>query len=196
MAYLRWSSSPWHAYRHADGGEGDAALFVAWHVSFTGFNVTARQLRQAGCEGQPDRLRQFMEGVPNLDPLALGAAESLSPAVDQFLFEALNAGRIPMPAQVASRYKRLKRLVEEEVNRPRQEDRTGAARSRQTQQLMDWMQEIQDIDRRHPPPPLPSEVRTLMDARGMRALAGEMVSALQDADERARIDAALNAWPP
>ena len=61
---------------------------------------------------------------------------------------------------------------------------------------MAWMQEIQDIDRRHPPPPLPAEVRTLMDARGMRALAGEIVSALQDAEELARIDAALRAWPP
>ena len=196
MAYLRWSSAPWYAYRHIDGGNGDAALFVAWHVTFTGFEVAASRLQQAGCEGQPDRLRQFMKSFPNLNPQALGDAESLSPAVDQFLFEVFNAGRIPMPAQVASRYKRLKRLVEQEVNRPRQAGRIEVSREQETEQLMDWMCEIHDIDRRHPPPPLPLEVRALMNARGMRALAGETVSSIQDAEERARIDASLNRWPP
>lgn len=195
MADLRWSSSPWYAYRNIDGGNGDAALFVAWHASFAGFEVTASRLQQAGCEGQPDRLRQFMKSFPNLNPQALGDAESLSPAVDQFVFEVFNAGRIPMPAQVASRYKRLKWLVEQEVNRPRPVGRSDVSRAQETGQLMDWMCELQDIDRRHPPPPLPLEVRALMNARGMRALAGETVDSIQDAEERARIVAALNAWP-
>ena len=60
MAYLRWSWSPWYAFSHADGGEGDDAVLVAWHERGAGASVTAGELFQAGCEVQPDRLRDFL----------------------------------------------------------------------------------------------------------------------------------------
>ena len=62
MAYLRWSGSPWYAFSHVDGGDGDAALLVAWHERGAGATVAAGELLRAGCEGRPERLRDFMAG--------------------------------------------------------------------------------------------------------------------------------------
>ena len=61
MAYLRWSRSPWYAFPHVDGGDGDDAVLVAWHARGAGGTVSAGELLRTGCNGQPERLRAFME---------------------------------------------------------------------------------------------------------------------------------------
>jgi hypothetical protein len=35
MAYLRWSGSPWYAFSHVDGGDGDDVVFT-WSVELDG----------------------------------------------------------------------------------------------------------------------------------------------------------------
>ena len=196
MAYLRWSWSPWYAFSHADGGEGDDAVLVAWHECGAAASVTAGELVQAGCEGNLERLRDFIADRLTDDEGKTTAAmkdiDALAPAVDQFLFEICNAGKIPMSAEVASRYRELKRWIEKSVNQPRQEQ---AVDSRGFPMWFAWCAEIDEINRRHPPPRLSREIRDLMQARALRALLGPAVSPAQDAFERAQI-AAATQWPP
>lgn len=134
-----------------------------------------------------------MEGLPGMDSQALRDAGLLAPAVDRFLFEVCNAGKIAMPPEVARRFRTLRRLVRRAMKQP------GAARAVEARGLpawFGWTAQIDAIDRQYPPPKLPQDVRDLMQARAMRALAGECVSAEQDAAERRRIAAAYDAWPP
>jgi len=196
MAYLRWSGSPWYAYASADGGDRDEEVLIAWHGQGARVAVTAGELLRAGCEGQPERLRAFMERrVGNQEPAQAAAmkdVDALAPAVDQFLFEICNAGKIPMPPEVANRYRELTRLIDEAVSRPSLEQ---AADSRGLPMWFAWSAEVAEIKRRHPPPRLSREIRDLMQRRALRALGGQSVSPGQDALERARIAAACE-WPP
>lgn len=196
MAYLRWSWSPWYAFSHADGGDGDDALLVAWHERGAGATVAVGELLRGGCEGDPERLRDFMEGGFRAEAAGKAAAmqdiDALAPAVDQFLFEVCNAGKIAMPPEVASRYRELARLIKQAVNQPL---RAQAVDGRGFPMWFAWCAEIDEINRNHPPPRLSRETRDLMQARALRALLGSAVSTAQDAFELAQI-AAASEWPP
>ena len=196
MAYLRWSWSPWYAFSHADGGDGDDALLVAWHERGAGATVAVGELLRGGCKGDPERLRDFMEGRFRAEAAGKAAAmqdiDALAPAVDQFLFEVCNAGKIAMPPEVASRYRELARLIKQAVNQPR---RAQAVDSRGFPMWFAWCAEIDEINRKHPPPRLSREIRDLMQARALRALLGPAVSPAQDSFELAQI-AAASEWPP
>ena len=195
MAYLRWSWSPWYAYSHADGGDGDDAVLIAWHERGAGVSVTAGELVQAGCEGHPQRLHDFMAGRFRADDdkttAALKDVGALGPAVDQFLFEIVNAGKIAMPDDVANRYRDLKRWIKEAINVPR---RDQAQDSRGFPLWFGWWTEMDEIVRCYPPPRLSREIRDLLQVRALRVLRGEDVSPEQDALERATIAAACE-WP-
>ncbi len=196
MAYLKWGNSPWFAYARADGGEEDDDVLVAWHERGACASVAAGELLRAGCEGRPGRLRDFMAGRFGADESTMTAAmddiDALAPAVDQFLFEIFNAGKIPMPPDVANRYRELAGLIKTAVKQPRQ---AQAVDSRGFPMWFAWCAELDEINRRHPPPRLPRDIRSLMHARALRMLQGEDVSAAQDEFERARIAAAVE-WPP
>ena len=196
MAYLKWSWSPWYAYSHVDGGEGDDALLVAWHESGPRFDATAGELREAGCEHRPEGLLAYMEQrAPKLGAQVLRDADALGPAVDEFLFEVYNAGKIPMPRDVARRFRTLRRLVKRAVNRP---GRYNAVDARGFPMWFVWTGELNEINRQYPPPRVPQEIRDLMTARALRAMGvgAETVSPEQEADERRRIAQARDAWPP
>ena len=195
MAYLRWSGSPWYAFSHMDGGDGDDALLAAWHERGAGATVAAGELLRAGCEGQPERLRNFMKGQFCGEAAGKAAAmkdiDALAPAVDQFLFEVCNAGKVAMPHEVAKRYGELKRRIDESLADPHSKYPVD---SRGVSMLFTWSVELEEIRRRYPPPRVSREIRDLIQARALRALAGQSVSAAQDAFERARI-AAASEWP-
>lgn len=193
MAYLRWSPSPWYAYAHADGGDGDEAVLVAWHESGPGLQATAKTLRRAGCESRIDRLRNFMAGLPELTPEALRDTNRLAPAVDQFLFETYNAGKIPMPVEVARRCRVLNRLVQRAFSRPQN---AQAEDAREIPLWVRWARELKELSKQYPPPPLPQPIRDLVQARALRALAGVTVDPGKDAAELAQIESARLAWPP
>jgi len=193
MAYLRWSGSPWYAYSHIDGGEGDDALLEAWHERGFRFAATAGTLDRAGCHGSPGNLRVLMAGMPGVDAAALADVHKLGTAVDQFLFDVHNAGKIPMPPMVARRYRVLKQLLKRALRQPRQsqgEDERGFPL------WFGWYAELNEINRQYPPPDIPREIRDLMQARALRALAGEVVLAEQETSERRLIAAAQDFWPP
>ena len=157
MAYLKWSWSPWYAYSHVDGGEGDDALLVAWHASGPRFDATAGELRDAGCERRPEGLLAYMEQrAPKLGAQALRDADALCPAVDEFLFEVYNAGKIPMPRDLARRVRTLRRLVKRAVNRP---GRDNAVDARGFPMWFVWTGELNEINRQYPPPRVPQEWR-------------------------------------
>lgn len=195
MAYLRWSGSTWFAFSPTDGGDGDKALLVAWHAEGADATVTARELLRAGCVGQPDRLRTFMERRIRVEEHAKRAAmkdiEVLAPAVRRFLFDVYTAGQIVMPPDVANRHRELKQRIDEALT-----ERCGEhpVDSRGVSMLLEWSVELEDIRRRYPPPRVSREIRELMHARALRMLRGEEVSPEQDALERARIAAACE-WP-
>ena len=191
MAYLKWSWSPWWAFSHIDGGDGEDAVLAAWHERGARVAISASDLIRAGCEGQPERLRALMARHPGIDAAALEDLGALGPAVDQFLFEICNAGKITMPAEVANRYRDLKRWINEAVNAPR---RDQANDSRGFPLWFGWWTEMDEIVRCYPPPSLSRDIRNLMQVRALRVLRGEDVSPEQDALERARIAAACE-WP-
>ena len=135
--------------------------------------------------------------MPHLHPQALADIDLLAPAVKEFLFAVYNAGLIPVPETVVRRYRVLKRLVARAVRRPAGNTVVSVEVGQEsTLRLLTCMGEIQEIDGQFPPPDLAPEIRVLMDERGIRALAGEPISPDQEAEECARIEAALNAWPP
>jgi hypothetical protein len=181
MAYLKWTGSPWHAFSHIDGGDGEDAVLAAWHERGARIAISEGELVREGCEGQPERLRAFIEDV--------GA---LGPAVDQFLFEICNAGKTAIPSEVANRYRDFKRCINEAANAPR---RDRASDSLGYPLWFGWWTEMNEIIRRHPPPRESREIRDLMQARALRVLLGPAVSPAQDAFERAQI-AATTEWPP
>jgi hypothetical protein len=199
MAYLRWSGSPWYAFSHVDGGDGDDAVLVAWHVQGVGATVTAGELLRGGCEGNPERLRDLMNrkmrgskpaSVESM-ATAMKDVETLAPAVDRFLFDVCNAGKIAMPPDVAYRYCELKRWIDEALADP---CRKYPVDSQGVSMLFVWSVELDQIRRRYPPPRVSRDIRELMQARALRMLRGEGVTPEQDALERARIEAAC-AWP-
>lgn len=197
MAYLRWSESPWYAYSHVDGGDGDDALLLGWHEAGFRFAATAGELDRAGCKGAPGKLLAFMADMPGVTDAALAHANELAPAVDQFLFEVHNAGKIQMPPEVARRYRVLKRLLKRSVRQPRHLKRKSEAEDERGFPLwFRWYAELGEFNRHYPPPDIPQEIRDLMQARAIRALAGDDVSVEQDAAERLRIAEAYDAWPP
>ena len=191
MAYLKWSWSPWWAFSHIDGGDSEDAVLAAWHERGARVAISASDLIRAGCGGQPERLRELMARHPGIDAAALKDVGALGPAVDQFLFEIGNAGKIAMPDEVANRYRHLKRWINEAVNVPR---RDQAQDSRGFPLWFGWWTEMDEIVRCYPPPRLSREIRDLMQVRALRALRGEDVSPEQDALERATIAAACE-WP-
>ena len=195
MAYLRWSGSPWYAFSHVDGGDGDDALLVAWHERGAGATVAAGELLRAGCEGRPQRLRDFMEARFRAEatgkPAAMKDIDVLAPAVDQFLFEVCNAGKIAMPPDVASRYRELAEGVRGALAQPSE---VQALDSHGSPRWFAWCAELDEINRHFPPPRLPREIRDLMHTRALRMLQGEGVPPAQDARERERIAAACE-WP-
>ena len=195
MVYLRWSGSPWYAFSHLDGGDGDDALLVAWHERGAGATVAAGELLGAGCEGRPERLRDFMEARFRAEaagkPAAMKNIDVLAPAVDQFLFEVYNAGKIAMPPEVAHRYRELKRWIDEALADPHGKYPVDG---RGVSMLFTWSVELEEIRRRYPSPRVSRKIRDLIQARALRALAGQSVSAAQDALERAQI-AAASQWP-
>lgn len=195
MAYLRWSGSPWYAFSHIDGGDGDDAVLVAWHTRGAGATVTAGELLRAGCKGEHERLRVFMEHRIRAEEPGKTAAmqdvEVLAPAVDQFLFDVYNAGRIAMPPEVANRYRELKRWIDESLADPCSKYPVD---SRGVSMLFTWSVELAEIRRRYPPPRVPRDIRDLMQARALRMLRGEHIPPEQDALERARIAWAYE-WP-
>jgi hypothetical protein len=122
---------------------------------------------------------------------AMKDVEALVPAVDQFLFDVANAGKIAMPPEVAHRHRELKRWIDEALADPCSKypvDSKGAS------MLLEWNVELEDIRRRYPPPRPSLEIRELMHARALRMLRGEDVTPEQDALERARIAEAYE-WP-
>lgn len=199
MAYLRWSGSPWYAFSHVDGGDSDDAVLVAWHVQGAGATLTAGELLRGGCEGSPERLRDLMDRKMRSNGPAKAASmttamkdvEVLAPAVDQFLFDVANAGKIVMPSEVADRYRELKRWIDETLADPCSKYPVD---SKGVSMLFTWCSELERIRRRYPPPRVPRDIRDLMQARALRMLRGEDVSSEQDALERARI-AAVYEWP-
>ena len=154
MAYLLWTGSPWYAYAHDDGGEADDAVLIAWHASGARAAVTAAELLRAGCEKQPERLRSFMERRMSYEPAAMKDVAALAPAVDRFVVDICNAGRIPMPPEVANRYRELTRLVYEAVNQPPREQ---AVDSRDLPTWFAWSAELDEMRNRHLLPPLPEQ---------------------------------------
>jgi len=193
MEYLRWSWSPWYAHSHIDGDDGDDALLVGWHEAGFRFEARAWELDRAGCAGSPGNLLAVMARKSGVDAAALADADSLAPAVDQFLFEVRNAGKIPMPPKVARRFRVLKRRLGCTL---RQRLSAPGEHGQRFPQWFHWQAEIAVLDRQYPPPRLPREIRDLMQARALRSIAGRTVSAEQDVSERLRISAALDAWPP
>lgn len=195
MAYLRWSESTWFAFSHTDGGDGDSALLVAWHAEGADATVTARELLRAGCVGQPEQLRTFMERWIRVEEHAKRAAmkdiEVLAPAVRRFLFDVYTAGKIVMPPDVADRYRELRRRVDDALTAPCREHPVD---SRGVSMLLEWSVELEEIRLRYPPPHVPREIRELMQTRALRMQQNEDVSPEQDALERARIEAACE-WP-
>jgi hypothetical protein len=117
LAYLRWSDSNWYAYTHADGGVGDDAVFKAMHGSGPTLLVTAAELRRAGVQGDPRGLQNWMASMGGLTDRVLSDVGELSPAADQFLFEAYNAGKLMMPPELARRYRVLRRLLRRNAER-------------------------------------------------------------------------------
>ena len=194
MAYLRWSSSPWHAFSHIDGGDGDEALLAAWHVAGARLELSAGELRQAGCAGSPERVRALLARAPGIDAAALADANALAPAIDQFLFEIEFAGRIPMPTEVANRRRELWGWIEAAFAKPGDADSAAARVSTDTPALLQWVAEFGDINRRFPPPRPSREIRELVQLRALRAMRGEVVSPEQDARECERI-AKASRWP-
>ena len=194
MAYLRWSSSPWYAFSHIDGGDGDDALLAAWHEAGVRLAVTAGQLRAAGCGGSPGCVRALLARTPGIDAAALADADALAPAVDQFLFEIEFAGKIPMPPDVVRRWRELRGWIDAALARPGDGADTTAPKTGGTSMLLRWIAEFGDINRRYPPPRPSREIRELVQARALRAFRGEVVSPEQDAQERERI-AHANRWP-
>ena len=192
MSYLLWTSSPWYAYAHDDGGEADDAVLIAWHASGAHAAVTAADLLRAGCEKQPERLRSFLERRMGNEPPAMKDVVALAPAVDRFVVDICNGGKIPMPPEVGNRYRELTRLVYEAVNQPRREQ---AVDSRDFPTWFAWSAELDEMKHHHPPPPLSRGIRDLKQTRALRMLRGEEVTSDQDALERARI-AAASEWPP
>ena len=150
-------------------------------------------MRVAGCEGQPARLLAWMEGLRGMNAEALRDAGLLAPAVDQFLFETYNAGKIPMPMEVARRFRTLTRMVTRGM---KQAPSAQVVDSSGYPLWLGWNAEINAINRRYPRPRVPQEIRDLMQTRALRVLAGEYVSPEQDSAERRRIAAAHDAWPP
>ena len=196
MAYLRWSSSPWYAYSHIDGGDGDAALLLAWHERGARLAVTAGELVRAGCGPSPAPLRALLERSAGIDAAALQDVALLAPAVAQFLFEIQYAGKIAMPAEVAQRWRELRRAIEDAFARP--VDAHAAAceiDSDGTPTLLRRIAEFGAINRCYPPPRPSREIRDLIQSRALRAMAGERVSPAQEAKERERI-ARATEWPP
>jgi hypothetical protein len=195
MAYLRWSWSPWYVYSHIDGGDGNAAVLVIWHAGGARAAYTAGELLEAGCSGRPEQLRALLASCENIDQTGMAHAledlAELVPAVDEFLFEIVNAGRIPMPLEVAGRYRELRRLIRQAVNAPRHEQVVDA---RGFPMWFAWCNEIDEIHRRHPPPRVPKTIRDLISARAVRAMKGEVIPAFQDTEERALI-ATATEWP-
>lgn len=195
MAYLRWSDSTWFAFSPTDGGDGDSALLVAWHAEGADATVTARELLRAGCVGQPEQLRTFMERWIRVEEHAKRAAmkdiEVLAPAVRRFLFDVYTAGKIVMPPDVANRHCELKRRIDEALT-----GRCGEhpVDSRGVSMFLEWSVELEEIRLRYPPPHVPRETRELMQTRALRMQRGDEVSPEQDALERARIAAACE-WP-
>ena len=193
MAYLRWSESPWYAYSHADGGDEDDALLVGWHEAGFRFAATAGELERAACKGEPGKLLAFMADMPAVTDAAFAEADELAPAVDQFLFEVRNAGKIPMPPAVARRFRVLKRLLRRAYGQLRS---SQGADERGFPLWFRWYEELSDLNRQYPPPDIPQEIRDLMQARALRALAREPFPTEQDAAERLRIAGAQDGWPP
>ena len=122
MAYLRWGDSPWFAYTRAACIGEDDGILVAWHERGACTSVRASELFRAGCEGQLPQLRNFMASRFGADEtmtkLAMNDIDTLAPAVDQFLFEITNAGKIPMPSAVAKRYRELAEWIRAAVAQP------------------------------------------------------------------------------
>ena len=112
-------------------------------------------------------------------------------AVDQFLFDIANAGKIVMPREVALRYRELKWRIDEVLADPCNKD---PGDSRGASMLVTWSVELGEIRRRYPPPRVSREIRELMHSRALRMLRGEDVSPEQDAMEMERIAAELE-WP-
>ena len=105
MAYLRWSSSNWHAYWQASTPPGDeAVLTVHGHVHFA---LRAGELVARGCWGNGASLRRWILQLFKDDERIMRTTFAdwveLSRAVDDFLREVYEGGRIPVSAQVARR---------------------------------------------------------------------------------------------
>jgi hypothetical protein len=194
MAYLHWSGSTWFAFSHTDGADGDNALLVAWHGGGADATVTARELLRAGCVGEPEQLRTFMERRINVEEDAKRAAmkdiEVLAPAVRAFLFDVYKAGTLVMPPDAANKHRDLKRCVDEALTQRREHpvDNRGVS------MLLKWSAELQVIRRRYPPPRPSLEIRELIHTRVLRRLRGNDVAPEQDTVERAKI-AAESEWP-
>ena len=170
-------------------------MLVAWHAEGADATVTARELLRAGCVGQPERLRTFMERWIRVEDPAKRAAisdiEVLAPAIRRFLFDVHTAGKIVLPPDVADRHHELRQRVNEALTQRCVEHPVD---SRGVSLLLEWSVELEDIRRRYPPPHPSLEIRELMQTRALRMLRGEDVPAEQDALERARI-AAAHEWP-
>ena len=190
MAYLRWSRSAWYAFLSNEGGDEDDAVLVAWHETGHRLAVRAGELRRAGCVQWPERLSNYLE--PDADRAAIRDVHLLSPAVEQFLLDVYHAGKIPMPPEVAQRYRTLTAWRNAALARPFD---PGAVCAPGRPLLHDWIAELEAIDCRYPPPRPSRQIRDLMDKRALRALHGETVSPKQEREERAQIEAA-SQWPP
>lgn len=174
MAYLRWSRSPWYAFSHVDGGDGDDAVLVAWHVRGAGVTVTAGELRPARSQGSPKRLRGLMNRTLFSKELvatdsvaaALNDVDELAPAADQFLLDVYNAGKIAMPPEVANMYRELKRWIDETMADPCAKYPVD---SRVVSSLFTWSVELDEIRRRYPPPRVSREIRDLVQASAAHA---------------------------
>jgi hypothetical protein len=193
LAYLRWSDSNWYAHSHADGGNGDDAVFKAMHGSGPTLLVTAAELRRAGVQGDPHVLQNWMASMGGFTDRVLADVGELSPAVDQFLFETYNAGKVMMPPELARRYRVLRRLLRRNAER-------GSSNRRRDAEgwpvWAAWFTELREIDEAYPPPAMSPEIKELHRVRAVRVLTGQKVSAEQDAHERKRIADEAWAWPP
>lgn len=121
-----------------------------------------------------------------------------------FMHEVFFAWLIPMPAAVAKRYRVLRRLVRRRVSRTQPsveaapaDESPGEALARLLRQNPNWtwIAEIQQIERRFPPPPLPIEVRQLLAECARRVVRGENISDEQNERELRMIAEARTGWP-
>lgn len=208
MAYLRWSSSNWHAYWQAGTPPGDeAVLTVHGHVHFA---LRAGELVARGCRGNGASLRRWILQLFKDDERIMRTTFAdwveLSGAVDDFLREVYEGGRIPVPAQVARRHRVLSRWLERAWTRvKRRWIQDADADSIENLALQPLLAGIVSVEnelamnrRRYPGPNLPQDIVALMDLRARRMLRGEGISLEQEASERQRIELAygpIRDWP-